>query len=316
MPVDLSPRRVVSSRAPLRVSFAGGGTDIREFAMQHGGAVVSMAITKYARCRTTQDGVGFTCYPLDEAEPGYLARLAQLYPPACIETRLDVPPRSGLGASGALGVALLGCLEGEARHKHNMAVMAYEAELQMGPTGCQDHFSAAYGSVNLMEFQGLQVRITPLSLSAETVLSLESSTILVMIHGRMGSSYRVLTAEVSRIFQGDPSTLTALQMQRRMAYEIADALQAGDMSAFGHLLDEAWRAKKQQSPECTNEVIDAVYELAKKAGALGGKLSGAGGGGHMLLFAPGKEGPVAEALRAVGLRPENVTIDWKGLRVW
>mgnify|MGYP001604831623 CR=1 FL=1 len=312
----------VWARAPLRISFAGGGTDTDAFLKQTdtAGMVVSAAISRYVYARATLGGQGLVFYPLDE-QAGYLERLINPYPPALVEVRVDMPPRSGLGTSGALGVAVLGCLEslhyghGPGGHLIKLAKIAHEVECLEASAGWQDHVSAAFGGLRAITFVP-EIHARPVKAHPGTLLALESSLILAFIHPRAGSSYRIMAAETGRVKMGDAVTMSYLIRQRDLAQQVAQALEAGNLVTFGELLDEAWQVKKGQSPEATNEVIDAVYEIAKKAGALGGKCCGAGGGGFMVFFAPEKEGPVSEALRAIGLRPENVTFDWQGLQVW
>ncbi|KKN87069.1 hypothetical protein LCGC14_0263390 [marine sediment metagenome] len=313
---------MIMSRAPMRISFAGGGSDINAFASKYGGCVVSATITRYVTVRMEQGGNQFVSYPIDETEPEYLAKLAKrLGLEVSLETRIDAPPRSGLGTSGALGVAMIGCLNTLLDRKldrNGIIEMAYRIETEeMGIAGGkQDQYASCWGGLNLITFGYEEVTVTPLVLKPETLLTLESSLILIFIHSRRESSSRIMEHEARRVEQSDPEVLEALHRQRELAKEAANALLNNDITAFGNILDEAWQTKKKQTPLVTNDVIDAIYSVARRAGALGGKLSGAGGGGYMFLFAPGKEGDVAEALRTIGLRPENVTFDWRGLTVW
>jgi len=310
------------SRAPMRISFAGGGTDTSIFASKYGGSVVSAAISRYVTVKMGQERNQFVSYPVDETEPEYLAKTAKrLGLDVSLESRVDAPPRSGLGASGAVGVAAVGCLNTLLKRKlsrNEIAEMAHSIETgEMGIAGGrQDQYAACWGGINLMTFEGEEATVKPLKLKPEVLLTLESSLILVFIHSRQGSSSRIMEDETRRVQQAEQGVMRALCRQKELAKETATALLDADLEGFGRILDEAWQVKKEQTPLVTNDVIDAIYGIGKKAGALGGKLSGAGGGGYMFLFAPGKEGSVAEALRTIGLRPENVTFDWKGLTVW
>lgn len=313
--------KIVTVRAPLRISFAGGGTDTEIFASQYGGAVLSAAISRYATVRGGQGEPSFTAYPIDEADEKYIKKAAEKSDTSIwLESRIDAPPRSGLGASGALSVAALACvwtLNKREYHYSEIAEEAYKLEKKLGLTGGkQDQYPAVWGEINYIEFSGTEVKSSFVDYSDETLLALESSIILVFIYPRIGTSHKIMLDETRRVQDKDKDTIQALLRQRELARLGMEALKRGDLMSFGDILHEAWETKKHQSPYITSEVIDAVYSVARRAGALGGKLSGAGGGGYMFFFAPGKEGPVSEALRAIGLRPESITFDMKGLLVW
>ena len=266
----------------------------------------------------------FISYPQEETDPDFLMRLAELKgtgSPVSLSSRVDAPPRSGLGASGALGVAAVACMRALAASSivpAEIAEEAYQLEVkEMGnAAGRQDQYAAAFGGINLMTFGNGLESIGHQDLPRETILALESSFILVYLHPRTGASGRIMAEENDRVIRGDPQVLKALRLQKVLAVEMARALRSGDLALFGKMLDEAWETKKRQSSLVTNDVVDGVYSLARKAGALGGKLCGAGGGGFMILFAPDRAGPVSDTLRAVGLRPENCVFDFRGLQTW
>lgn len=167
-----------------------------------------------------------------------------------------------------------------------------------------------------MEFGGHRYKVSPIGVAPETIRDLEASLILVFLHPRLSDSGSVQADEVELIRRGDPKTIAALKWQKELANEARRILRHWEPQAFGGLLDEAWRVKKEQSPHVTNSFVDEVYEKARKLGALGGKLCGAGGGGYMMLFAPGAEGPVIEGLKGMGLHPESVSFTEKGLEIW
>lgn len=316
----------VYARAPLRISFAGGGTDTEAYSSRYGGLALSAAIARYVTVTAEVGSDICLSYPQDETDPLYLATLsrARADPGGTmvgLVSRLDVPPRSGLGASGALGVAALGCMKRLMSSFYTLASIAEEAyrfeTREMGnAAGRQDQYAAAFGGINLMTFEGEKTTVARQDLERETILALESSLVLVYLHPRQGASGLIMAEENDRVLRGDLEILDALRHQKVLAVEMARALRSGDLVLLGRMLHEAWETKKRQSPWVTNDIIDAVYSLARKAGARGGKLAGAGGGGYMFFLAPGKEGPVAEALRGVGLRPENVVIEFQGLQVW
>lgn len=314
----------IFARAPLRLSFAGGGTDTPAYASRYGGLVLSAGIARYVTVRgETGNDQGFHSYPEDETDPSYLAKVAaQFKVPVSLEARIDAPPRSGLGGSGALGVAAFGCmrrLTGQIVSKDGLAEQAFrfETEVMKNAGGRQDQYAAAFGGLNLLVFKqnGETAVISP-EISRDTLLALESSLVMVFIHARAGASGKIMTEEAEAVARGDKQVLDALTRQKLLASEMAKALKEGDLVGFGRMLGEAWEQKKRQAFEVSNDVVDGVYSLARKSGALGGKLTGAGGGGYIFFVAPERAGPVAEALRAVGLRPENVVFVHQGFVSW
>lgn len=312
----------VYARAPLRLSFCGGGTDTDAFASRYGGAVVSITIARYVRVRMEPGERRYTSYPLAQSDVSFMEKLAKRFPPASLELMVDVRPQSGLGASGAIGVAVLGALNtmnpDEPMSLKEIANLAHRIEVEeLGvPGGRQDQLASLYGGINYIEFGDGRVNVTPVEVAQDTLLTLENSLILVFVSPRNQSSGAVMAQELDRVRADEPITIAALKRQKELANEARKWLRKGDLGTLGAILDEAWAAKKRQSPLSTNPLIDEVYEEGKKAGALGGKLSGAGGGGFFYFLAPGRAGPVAEALIRLGLSPETVIFDLKGLRVW
>lgn len=313
----------VYARAPLRLSFCGGGTDLDVFASRYGGHVVSATIARYVRVAMEPGERRYTSYPLAQSDVSFLEKLGRRFPPASLELSVDAPPHSGLGASGAIGVAVLGALN-TMKNPHDrmslmdMANLAHEIEVEeLGVHGGrQDQVATAYGAMNHIEFADKKISVSPLEVSEETILNVENSLVLVFIEPRAGTSGTVMAEELRRVLEGDPVTIAALLRQKELAEEAGECLERGDLEALGAILDEAWAVKKKQVPLTTTPFIDRVYEAGKEAGALGGKISGAGGGGYFYFLAPGKVGPVAEALMHIGLTPETITFDMHGLRVW
>lgn len=321
---SLQNPRIIMACAPLRLSWAGGGTDLDAFAYRYGGCVTSATIARYVYVRAwaSEERV-YICYPPESTL--FPAALGAQFPPATVELRVDVPPRSGLGASGAIGVAVVAALA----HLHKAvepigaaiagaADIAYKVETEQlnTPGGRQDQLAAITGGFNYMEFGDHRYEVSPFGVLPETIRDLEASLILVFLHPRLSDSGSVQADEVELIRKGDSRTIAALKRQKELANEARRILRHWEPWVFGELLDEAWRVKKEQSPHVTNAFVDEVYDRAKGLGALGGKTCGAGGGGYMMLFAPGAEGPVVEGLKSMGLHTEAVHFTDKGLEVW
>jgi len=312
----------VYSRAPLRLSFVGGGTDTDAFAFRYGGCVVSATIARYVRVKMKPGRREYASYPLAQSDTSFLERLARRFPPVSLELRVDVPPRSGLGASGAIGVAVLGALntllQDEPLNPAEIINQAHRVETdELGIAGGrQDQIAALYGGLNYIEFGESRFNRTPIEVKPETLLRLEESLVMVFVSSRKAHSGAPMEDELHRIRERDPEAISALLKQKELANEGRKYLRRGDVASFAEVVDEAWKAKKKQTPLTTTGFIDEVYDAGKRAGAIGGKISGAGGGGYFYFIAPDRAGPVGEAMIKLGLKPESVTFTLGGLRVW
>ena len=302
------------ARAPMRLSFAGGGTDVPPYPQREGGAVLSVAIRRYAYASARiRDDDQFVIRSLDlgliaEGPIGQLSELDQrlhlLRGPisrlATDERGVDLrvqsqaPPGSGLGASSTIVVAVLGALlsaYGRVATPHQMAEMAVEIERQdLGLTGgTQDHYAAVFGGFNFLEFSESDVVVNQLKLPLATVATLEHNLVLCDL-GSSRESATIIDDQTARYESDSGETQSALRRQRELAVEMKQLL-----------LAEA----------------DHAYEVALGAGALGGKIAGAGGGGFMLFYAPfGSRFEVAQALRDLGHDVLDVALDDSGLQSW
>jgi D-glycero-alpha-D-manno-heptose-7-phosphate kinase len=300
-----SPTPRLVSRAPLRISFAGGGTDLPEYSGRFGGLVVSVAIRRYATALfgrvSPADSAGRDC----DAKAGGLALcrpeqeramtdavFARLGLGACpdeLSLLTDVTPGSGLGVSSATMVTLVDVasrLAGARLSPAKVAQLAATIERDdLGwPGGLQDYYPAVWGGLNRIAFDGHKVEIHPLQLGHAKLGALQSSLLLCDV-GRRRSAAAV-TDQRARILARDPLTVAALHRQKVIAAEVEGCLRRGDMGELGLLLDDAWQQKRRAAPLSSCARIDAAYALALDAGAIGGKLCGAGGGGHLLILCP------------------------------
>jgi D-glycero-alpha-D-manno-heptose-7-phosphate kinase len=313
--------------APLRLSFAGGGTDVPPFPEREGGLVLSATIDRhaYATLRPRADGriniasadlgraVSYGVEELTGAE-GRLDlvthAIRHVIPDGCpgfdLFLHTDVPPGSGLGSSSTLVVALVGVLDeftGVRRTPHEVAELAHTIErVELGISGgLQDQYAAAFGGFNLIACRPEGVEVDPLSLPSEVAWELQQGLLLCNL-GSTRPSDRIIDDQTERVRRGDQATVEGLRAQKRLAGEMAVALSERRLGDFGELLAAAWDYKKQLSPRITTPFIDTVYDEARRHGAVGGKVTGAGGGGHMLLYAPGRaRHPVAEAVEGMGV---------------
>ncbi len=322
MPLDLTP---VRAAAPLRISFVGGGTDFPHWYEEHGGAVLSSTIDHFVRATITPradrevrvrslDLGHLVAYHLDEG-PQYdgvmdLAKAAieriGVRRGIDMDIESEAPPGSGLGGSSALVTAVvagLAMLEGRSCSADELARLCYAVERDdLGISGgWQDQFAAAYGGLNLLEFGRGGVTATPVR-TDDAVIARLRSDLLLCYTGHVRRNVGLIDAQIGLFRSGREDTLLGMKQLREMAYAMRDALEAGDADRLGTMLRDAFEAKKRMNPHIAEHTpIEAMLRRAHEAGASGGKICGAGGGGYLLLYcAPEHQGDVREALEGLG----------------
>ncbi len=293
---------MVISRTPYRISFFGGGTDYPAWYREHGGCVLAATIDKYCylTCRYLPPffvnrirvvySKNETCQRIDEiSHPAVreILRYLKMYRGLEIHHDGDLPGRSGMGSSSAFTVGLLHALrglQGQITGKHQLAIESIyvEQELLRETVGSQDQVCAAYGGVNRIEFvPSGEVTVQPVTLSRERLRQLNSYLMLF---------YTGIKRTASDVASSYASNLSEKSAAMRHLREIVDescSILSGqkELSDFGLLLHESWKIKRSLSAKVSNSNVDDLYEAALAAGALGGKLLGAGGGGFLLFFA-------------------------------
>ena len=330
----------VRSRAPVRISFAGGGTDVSPYPEERGGCVISTAINKYSfTSLKTHDSKfikmsthGSTELLLESMEETVmdgnfdLAKtvLMEIKPKDGLEIffRNDVPPRSGLGSSAAGFVSLIGAFNSAYKmgfSRHKIAQLAFDLERNRLKIkgGKQDQFASAYGGFNFIEFKENKVKVNPLRLKPAVLNELEKNLILVFTRKREKQGHDIIADQTKSLLTKKKDVLNAFDSAKAIAIEMKNVLSKADMEGFGKLLHEGWVEKKKYSKHISNPFIDKLYEKALHAGAIGGKISGAGGGGHMVFYCyPDKEINVKEALASMGATHIPFSFDFKGLQTW
>jgi D-glycero-alpha-D-manno-heptose-7-phosphate kinase len=330
---------LIRAKAPLRVSFAGGGTDVAPFPAEEGGLVLSATINRYAygsltpraddKIRVESVDFGMSMDFTDDDALTFDGRLDLVK--AAIRRlgrggfdlflHTGAPPGSGLGASSSVMVAVIGLLKEYHRlplTDYEIAEMAFTLEREdLGiKGGCQDQYAATFGGFNFLEIAGDRVLVNPLRISRDVIHELEHNMLLCYT-GRTRKSDHIIDDQVQRYRQEDPEALEGLRMQKRLATEMKDALLRRRLTEFGELLGTAWAYKKKMSPRISNEHIDEAYESACREGALGGKVTGAGGGGYMLFFCPfEKKHRVAAAMTRMGIEVSEFEFVDQGLTTW
>ena len=290
---------MILGKAPFRISFAGGASDLSAFYEKHYGAVVSTSIDKYMYIMLHpyfHDKIRIKYSKLEDVSrvediKHSLVRecLKRLEVRTGIEIAsiADVPARTGLGSSSAFAVCLLHILhtyKGRFASKARLAEEASEIEIDIlnEPIGKQDQYASSFGGLNFIRFNpDGTVQVEPLALAPGKLVALEKNLLLFYVGGERGAS-SVLSGIQQKIGKGDPFAGTKAMVG--LAEDLRIALMKGEISALGDILGEGWRLKKSLSPSVSTPEIDDYYERALRAGAAGGKLLGAGGGGFLLFY--------------------------------
>jgi D-glycero-alpha-D-manno-heptose-7-phosphate kinase len=323
---------LIVTRTPLRVSFAGGGTDLPDFYEHEPGAVFSTAINRYIYVTVKRHGPVFdesvrVAYSRSESvnDIGEIEndiareclRFLEIDPPIYISTIGDLPASSGLGGSSSFAVGLLNALHAYRGERVSAGQLAEEAShIEMDvleePIGKQDQYAAAFGGLNLFSFKpGGNVAVEPQRLGNGELARL-FERVMVFWTGHQRDTRSVLTEQKQNI----PARLDALRRMRDDAYQLQGIVSNGalEMGEVGRILDESWKLKRKLASSITNEQIDAWYERATDAGAEGGKLLGAGGGGFLLFIVePERREAVRRALD--GLEEVPISYEVHGSQV-
>jgi len=333
---------LVRAKAPLRISFAGGGTDVSPYPELYGGCVLNATIDNFAfgslRPRTdtivrlqsadldlevefdSAAGVRFDGQ-LDLVKAA-LRKLGALNSHGFeVFLHSDAPPGSGLGSSSALMVALVGLIKeykGFAMDDYEIAEAAYSIERrEMAISGGrQDQYAAAFGGFNFIEFEKDRTIVNPLRIRRDTINEL-GHNLLLYYTGNTRRSDQIIDDQTERLKTNVDDTVAALARQKELAVAMKNLLLTNRLDEFGDLLDASWQTKKMLSPRITNSLIDEFYEEARKKGALGGKITGAGGGGFMMFYCEfEKRHLVAGQLRKMGAVPMEFAFETTGLQTW
>jgi D-glycero-alpha-D-manno-heptose-7-phosphate kinase len=233
----------------------------------------------------------------------------------------DAPPGSGLGSSSAMMVALVGLLKdfhGLPSTDYEVAELAYAIErVDLGiQGGMQDHYAAAFGGFNFIEFLSDRVVVNSLKISPDIANELEYNMLLCDT-GRVRLSAHIIEDQVRRYQDRDAETMSALRELKALTTEMKNALLRRRLDEFGALLDLEWQHKKRMSNRISSPELDELYDVARREGALGGKITGAGGGGYMLLYCRfDRKHAVAQKLRSLGCEIQKVALEPRGLQTW
>lgn len=323
---------MIIARSPLRITLGGGGTDLPTYYERRGGSLLAAAIDRYVYVAVhptflphwliRYSQIETVSHPREVRHPIMHEALALLNMPERpleITTMADIPAGTGLGSSGSFATALLKAL---LRHQRkvieagDLAAMAAHIEIDrlQEPVGKQDQYIAAFGGVTWFEFHpDGGVTATPTSLKEDTLRHLEER-LLLFSTGIRRSASSILDEQDKKTRQGDADMLANLDKVKQIGIDSRQALENGDLDAFGEMLHHHWQEKKKRSGQMTNPEIDHWYAEARRAGALGGKLIGAGGGGFLMFLAQDPS-PLRAAMSSLGLEELRFRFDYEGTRL-
>lgn len=323
---------------PVRLSFAGGGTDMPEYFDEYGGNVISSTISKYTYSifhprydskfqafspdfEKHYKPTKFSEIKIESGSEIVLAAVKYLKFKTGVNIIVgsDVPGGSGLGASSALTVNLVHAitkLKNQKLSKSEEAEMAFHIgrNLLKMPIGKQDEYVAAFGGLNFLKFEKNKVNVKKVPISTSSFLELEKNLLLFFI-GDTRDSSKILSEQIKRIKKRDKQIIESLNHVKNFAQDMYKSFVKNDITKVGDLLNEGWIRKKKFVKGVSNSKIDKIYEIAINSGATGGKLTGAGGGGHMLFYCEKrKQKKVIDRLTKLKLKHIEFNFEKKGSR--
>ena len=319
---------VLFTRAPLRISLGGGGTDLPSYYEEHGGFVLSGAIDKYIyllthtvfqkRYRMKYSETEEVDDPKDIRHPILRETLLRHWSgsPLEIASVADVPSGTGMGSSGAFTVCLIKALALARQTSITPgalaeAACAIEIDVLGEPVGKQDQYVSAHGGICAYTFApDGTVAVEPLELSEDTQHQLRHN-LLLFYTGASRSASAILSDQVKRTVSDDTTMVENLHRTKEIGRRSRGFLESGDLVAYAELMHEHWMNKRERSPGMTDEQIDTLYTLARRSGCVGGKLVGAGGGGFLLVYAQ-DPGATRQAMRAAGVTELPFAFEFQG----
>ncbi|MBU6157999.1 MAG: dehydrogenase [Bacteroidetes bacterium] len=337
---------IFRSRAPLRIGLAGGGTDVSPYCDLYGGAILNASISLYAYAHlelleddtiilSAKDRNEHVELPLSVTLPvdgllnlhkGVYNRIRKdygwNYRGFRLTTYSDAPAGSGLGTSSTMMVAILGAFNELLKlplGEYDLAHYAYEIErmdLQLAG-GRQDQYAATFGGVNFMEFyKDDQVIVNPLRIRQEYLDELQNNLLLYYTDSSRDSG-TIIKAQQQNVTEKKEKSIEAMHQLKEQARMMKEALLKGKLDALGEILDYGFEQKRKMADHISNTRIEEIYAHARKMGATGGKISGAGGGGFMIFYCPGiSRYNVIEGLKTFGGTCRNYHFTQQGLTGW
>ncbi len=337
---------IYRSKAPLRIGLAGGGTDVSPYSDLYGGAILNATISLYAHATIEpieENKILLEANDRNESEDfelqpelpvnGHLDLLKGVYncitldygPVKCgfrLTSFVDAPAGSGLGTSSTLVVAIIGAFAEMLRlplGEYDIAHYAYEIErkyLNLAG-GKQDQYAATFGGVNFMEFYADdKVIVNPLRIKQQYLFELENNLVLYYTSTSRESA-RIIEQQSKNVTSKKEASIEAMHLLKQQSQMMKEALLKGKLHQFGEILDYGYQQKRKMAEGISNPLMEEIYETAKAAGATGGKISGAGGGGFMIFYCPGTtKYKVIKSLERFGGHHKNYQFTEHGLKTW
>lgn len=323
---------MIIARSPMRISLGGGGTDLPSYYERFGGFLISAAIDKYVyvmvhKCWSEEYFIKYSqleraAKPDDIKHPiiRSAVEILKMGPNLEICSMADIPAGTGLGSSGAFTTALLKALHAYKKNllisPHDLAEQACHIEIEKlkEPIGKQDQYISAYGGITVFDIASDgRVHARPAKISPSTLYTLEDNLALFFT-GYSRSASELLKDQDQRSKQADNSMFQNLHYVKDLGYRIREALEGGNLRAFGELMHEHWEHKRARSKGMSNSNIDDLYELGRKNGAIGGKLIGAGGGGFLMFYTENKR-QLRDAMQEANVEELRFRFDFEGTKV-
>ena len=323
---------MIISRAPVRISLGGGGTDLRSYYSKHEGFLIAGAIDKYifiSANRRFYDSIRLSysqteiVNSVDEIKHEiFKAALSFLNMDTNIElvSIADVPANCGLGSSSSFTVSLLNALHAYKKEFISQKQLAEEAchieiDILGEPIGKQDQYISAFGGVTALTFErDGNVIVEPVRMTEEALDELERN-ILLFHTGIERSASEILSEQNEKSKRDEAAVIDTLHQIKNIGRETKKAFESGNLDRFGELLDVHWQTKKQLSQKVSSDFIDDCYEAALENGALGGKIMGAGGGGFFMFYCSEDQTKLTNALKEKGLKPMRFRFDFEGAKI-
>lgn len=337
---------IYRSKAPLRIGLAGGGTDVSPYSDLYGGAILNATLSLYANATIeplAENKIILEAIDRNEQESfdlspmlpvnGQLDLLKGVYNRIQkdygireqgfrLSTYVDAPAGSGLGTSSTLVVAIIGAFAEMLRlplGEYDMAHYAYEIERKdLGLAGGkQDQYAATFGGVNFMEFYGEdKVIVNPLRVKQQHLFELENN-LLLYYTSTSRESAEIIKKQSKNVTEKKDKSIEAMHQLKEQARMMKEALLKGRLNEIGEILDFGFQQKRQMAEGISNPLMEDIYETAKKSGATGGKISGAGGGGFMIFYCPvNTKYKVIKSLENFGGQVRNYQFTEHGLKTW
>jgi len=340
------PQLGIRARAPLRLGLAGGGTDLSPYCDEHGGAILNATIARYAYANLSFRNDHRVCFSAHDVKEDDVAPLAAELPldtglrlhrgvynrivrdflhgrihAISVNTTVDAPPGSGLGASSALVVALVEAYRAAfdlPLGPYDVARLAFEIErVDLGLAGGrQDQYAAAFGGLNFIEFlPGERVIVNPLRIARPYLCEFEAS--LVVCFSGQSRASAIIQDQVAAVVTSDKGALEAMHQLKSDAVDMKQALLRGDIQNVSDILNRSWQAKRRTSELVSNAHVERAFELARNNGAVAGKISGAGGGGFLMLMTdPDNRYRLITALNENGMYASPIQFTEAGAEAW